>query len=87
MTRVREMLSDWGDLLFWKKIAQGKTKAKFLPPVKQCHQEDKVQFPYSLKKEMVLEKDRAVISEDTSSFRETEQHADGKIRFQFQVDI
>lgn len=29
--RVREMLSDRGDLLFWKKIAQGKTKAKFLP--------------------------------------------------------
>lgn len=35
------------------------------------------------KKEMVLEKDRVVISEDTSSFREAEQHADGKIRFQF----
>lgn len=30
--RVREMLSDRGDLLLWeKKMAQGKTKAKFLP--------------------------------------------------------
>lgn len=28
---VREMLSDWEDLLFWKKVAQGKTKATFLP--------------------------------------------------------
>lgn len=58
--QAREMLSDWGDLLFWKKIAQGKRQHSCLifevvPLVGQGS------ISIFFRKERVLEKDILVV--------------------------
>lgn len=55
------MLSDWGDLLFWKKIAQGKQRQNSCLNVEAVPRAGQGSIPIFFRKEMVLEKDMVVI--------------------------
>lgn len=77
------MLSDWGDLLFWKKIAQGKQRRNSCLNFEAVPLAGQGSIPIFFRKEMVLEKDKVVTLRILPA---SGKHADGKVKFPFQVD-